>query len=124
MIKISSIQKYSANEVINVGTAPPLLGHLPFANKVFKPSKIHPKSNFKGAGLYAVFFDNQLIYVGKFLGTKRNWDAGNVIASRWVKHIGTFSMLDRKLSFSKRALEAILDQEKSCNSSTSTTKEL
>lgn len=54
-------------------------------------SKIKDKKlleNYKGPGIYAIFFDKKLIYIGKYRTLTSN---SNVITVRWVKHIMTLT---------------------------------
>jgi hypothetical protein len=80
-------------------------GSLPFADSAFRATV--SGAEFGGAGLYACFFRDQLIYVGKYLGRKNAWQEGNVVAMRWIKHIGTFTMRERQLGFSQAAYREI-----------------
>lgn len=97
---------YQCDNIMQGEARNSLIGMLPFSSYVLK----HKKNNsheFGGAGLYACFFRNRLIYVGKYLGTKKDFRAGNIISLRWVKHIGTFTMMARNLTFSKKAIKQI-----------------
>lgn len=48
-----------------------------------------------------------MFYLDKYRGSNSDWQYSNVVESLWVKHIGTFTMLNRKLSFSAKAFIAI-----------------
>jgi len=103
-IKVRS-SVYQCDNIMQGEARNPLIGMLPFSRYVLKPKvKSH---DFGGGGLYACFFRDRLIYVGKYLGTKKDFRAGNIISMRWVKHIGSFTMMARNLSFSKKAVEQI-----------------
>lgn len=67
------------------------------------------KEEFSGPGIYAVCYDKQLIYIGKYLGQKKNAFAGNIARLRWVQHLGSMTMRDRRVSLSKRSLDLLLD---------------
>lgn len=97
--------KFHADEIISVERKVPLQNALPFADTIFKRKAKHP--GFGGAGLYAAYFDDQLIYIGKFMGRKDNWTGGNVVEARWSKHIGTFTMRARDFGLSARAFAEI-----------------
>lgn len=99
-------QYYRASEVMTMQPRGSMPGSLPFADCAFRATQ--SGSNFVGAGLYACFFRNKLIYIGKYLGIRGEWRKGNVIVMRWVKHIGTFTMRDRHLGFSDAAYDAIV----------------
>lgn len=96
---------YGAAEVIRAEESEPLLGGLSFADRSFRPSS--RSASFGGAGLYACYHKDQLFYIGKYLGKKKDWRAGNVIDLRWTKHIGTLTMRARSLGFSRKALREI-----------------
>ena len=97
---------YSASAVMAMQQRGSIQGSLPFADCAFHATESGP--DFVGAGLYACFYQNQLIYVGKYLGMRGAWRRGNVIAMRWVKHIGTFTMRARHLGFSDAAYDAVV----------------
>lgn len=99
--------EYNCGDIIQGEACNPLFGMLPFSSYVFK-NKRKEKDNFGGAGLYACFYRNHLIYVGKYLGTTNDFRSGNIISLRWVKHIGTFTMMARNLSFTKKAMRQII----------------
>lgn len=96
---------YPASAIMAARIAAPIRGSLPFADLVFSPVRNQPE--LTGAGLYACFFRGQLIYIGKYRGTRRDPRSGNVAALRWIKHIGTFTLRARDLAFSQRALAEI-----------------
>lgn len=112
-----SIQEFNAKEIIEYKKTSPLQGHLNFAEGLFKPKSGLDNNKFIGGGIYGIMLDNKLIYVGKFQGKKSNWQDGNIIVSRWIKHLGTFTMLDRRISFSKKAIDLVLRDLFSTNSS-------
>lgn len=62
-----------------------------------------------GAGLYGILYKDRLIYVGKFQGTKYDYNAGNIIEARWVKHISSMTFLGHNLSLSKKSLKKIIE---------------
>jgi len=99
-------QSYRASDVMDMQQRGSIQGSLPFADCAFRANRSGP--DFVGAGLYACFYRNQLIYVGKYLGMRDAWRQGNVIAMRWVKHIGTFTMRARHLGFSDAAYDAVV----------------
>lgn len=86
----------------------PLIDGLPFCRYSFLSNA--PKSlNLGGGGLYACFYRNNLIYIGKYLGRKNSFNSGDIVTSRWLKHLGTFTMQSRNLGFSKKALSNVLE---------------
>ena len=98
---------HKASEIMTMLYRGPLPGSLPFADSNFRATESGP--NFVGAGLYACFFGERLIYIGKYLGKRQDWQQGNVIEMRWIKHVGTFTMRARNLGFSAVAYDAITE---------------
>lgn len=96
---------FHADGIISVDRRVPLQKALPFADSIFR--KRAKKPEFCGAGLYATYFDDQLLYIGKFMGRRGDWKSGNVVEARWTKHIGTFTMRARDIGFSPRAFAEI-----------------
>jgi hypothetical protein len=97
---------HKASSVMTMHLRGSMQGSLSFADSTYRATR--RCSDFVGAGLYACFFRDQLIYVGKYLGTRNAWQQGNVIAMRWVKHIGSFTMRARHLGFSDASYKAII----------------
>jgi len=63
---------------------------------------------FTGPGIYAYFFDNSLIYIGKFRGINAKTPfSGNILRARWDKHLGAFTMRGRKVSVNQNVLNNI-----------------
>lgn len=88
--------------------------HSPFADCRFSVD-LEPSSRVKeklvGPGIYAVCYDQQLIYIGKYLGQKNYTFAGNIARLRWVQHLGSMTMRDRRVSLSKRSLDVLLNRD-------------
>ena len=65
--------------------------------------------SYKGAGVYAIGFDNHLIYVGSYLGSGgRVADfSGDIVKDRWWAHIGAITARGSKVHIAKRSLEAL-----------------
>ena len=99
---------YNAASIISVRDNQPLDGGLPFCRYIFSP-KSFKNSDFGGAGLYACFYRKNLIYIGKYQGVKDNFSFGDIVAMRWVKHLGTFTMKAKNLGFSKVALANVME---------------
>lgn len=111
-----TISKYSANQIMKATQRGSLVGGLPFCRYSF--SSMTPKSaRIGGAGLYACFHRNRLIYIGKYRGASKDWRLGDIVSLRWIKHVGTFTMQARNLGFSKRALLEIQEAISQSNSS-------
>lgn len=108
----ASSSVYLCDNIIQGEVRNPLNGMLPFSRYVLKP-KTSQSLDFGGAGLYACFFRDRLVYVGKYQGLKNDFHSGNIISMRWIKHIGTFTMMARNVSFRKKAMYQIYAELKS-----------
>jgi len=85
--------------------------HTPFADhifSVFSGMQLPLREQLVGPGIYAICFEKKLIYIGKYLGEKKNPFAGNVAHLRWVQHLGSMTMRDRRVSLSNRTLQSLL----------------
>ncbi len=51
-----------------------------------------------GSGLYAIFLDGLLVYIGVFVGPALNLRGGSVLRTRWVRHVGTMTMRGQRVS--------------------------
>jgi hypothetical protein len=76
------------------------------------PTKLAPQSeemanDLAGGGVYACFWKNELIYIGKFVHKEGNPLGGHVF-TRIGKHAAGFLQRDRRLFFRKKPFEAIL----------------
>lgn len=102
MKEILEVQTYTASSLFKLTPAQPIQGH-------FQDSPFHFRNAtsgvgvFGGAGLYAIFYKDSLIYIGKFLGTRVDWTKGSILAARWVKHLKALTLLGRETSFSQKA---------------------
>lgn len=92
------IHEFQGSDVIDVRQDQPLRGNPAFADLVFRPRRNLAPSVVAGAGVYATLFDNRLIYLGKFQGTKGNPFGGNVVDARWTKHMATLTLRGRRIS--------------------------
>ena len=110
----------------------PVLSNIFYAGEIFQSEKIDPlpempkwanlnfkikkesekKDNFIGPGIYAIFFEDKLIYIGKFLGEKENAFSGDIRDERWRKHLGTITLRDRNISFSSQAVLDVIQNSK------------
>ena len=103
----TSTTKHLATEVIDYVKAPNLEGYFSYDTFRFKPKK---DVNFikGGGGLYGIFYEGLLIYVGKYQGTQKDFFAGDIITARWIKHIATITLKGNKVSFSERSYNQIV----------------
>jgi hypothetical protein len=68
-----------------------------------------PDASFQGPGLYALCFDDKLIYIGSYLGKKkRGLFSGDVVQLRWWTHIGAITMRGSRVHVARKSLKALL----------------
>ncbi len=89
---------FKGSDVINIRRDQPLAGNPAFADLVFRPRTNLAARVVAGLGIYAIHFNDRLIYIGKFLGRKGDPFGGNIVDSRWTKHLGTLTMRGRRVS--------------------------
>lgn len=99
--------EFSAAELFSIEPAHAVPGNPAWANLRFRLT-LRDKAALAGAGIYAAFFDDQLIYIGKYLGKKQAPFQGNIALARWDKHIGTLTLRGRALSFAEKSHQRIL----------------
>jgi hypothetical protein len=77
--------------------------------KPFALRKAAGDDSYIGAGVYAIGFDNHLIYIGSYLGSGgRVADfSGDVVKDRWWAHIGAITARGCKVHIAKRSLDAL-----------------
>ena len=92
------IHSFQGTDVIDVRQDQPLPGNPAFADLVFRPRRNLAPSVVAGAGIYGIHFDGNLLYLGKFQGTKGNPFGGSVVDARWTKHVSTLSLRGRSIS--------------------------
>lgn len=99
--------EFSAAELFSIEPAHAVPGNPAWANLRFRLT-LRDKAALTGAGIYAAFFDDQLIYIGKYLGKRQFPFQGNIALARWDKHIGTLTLRGRALSFAEKSCHRIL----------------
>lgn len=103
-----NLHEFSGSQVVCFENSPPLEGNPAFADLSFSPRHGLDDRVVAGAGIYAICFDGQLIYLGKFLGKRGNPAGGNIVDARWTKHLGTLTMRGRRVSVPRRTIDALL----------------
>jgi hypothetical protein len=70
----------------------------------------HSRATFVGSGLYALCFDNNLIYIGSFLGNEKGIAnfSGDVVRSRWWTHIGAITARGNRVHIARTSLAALV----------------
>lgn len=92
------IHEFHGSDVIDVRQDQPLPGNPVFADLTFRPRRNLAPSVVAGVGIYAIHFDGNLLYLGKFQGTRGNPFGGSVVDARWTKHVSTLSLRGRSIS--------------------------
>jgi len=100
-------QRFLAEDLFKIDHIQSLPGMPVWANLRFRKKKFN-RSNFSGPGIYAILFNKQLIYIGKFLGKKTDPRGGDIRDARWDKHLGSMTLRSRNISFSKKSLDRVL----------------
>jgi hypothetical protein len=98
---------YNAANILSARPCQPILGNPGWADLRIESNRTLAAESVRGAGLYAIHYDKELIYVGQFRGTRNNAFAGNVCATRWAKHLGTLTLRDRRISFGPVTVDAM-----------------
>ena len=77
--------------------------------KPFALRKVDGVDSYKGAGIYAIGFDNHLIYIGSYLGSGGQVAdfSGDVVRDRWWAHIGAITARGSKVHIAKRSLTSL-----------------
>jgi hypothetical protein len=101
---VVTTSSYNAAAIFQVIPGQRILGNPEWADLRIESSRILAADKIRGAGLYAIHFNGQLIYIGQFRGTRTNAFGGDVCATRWAKHLGAFTSRDRRISFSPAAI--------------------
>jgi len=101
----------SGSEIFVATERKSLIKSAEFLNQEIKAKKKRDES-LAGAGVYGLFYQDQLIYVGKFKnGNKGTPFAGNVAKARWWTHIASMTMRGRKVSVSTTSLRELRSKE-------------
>ena len=86
------------------------IGMPEWANLVGRPALGCPKNGGEllgGGGIYACFWDGELIYIGSFIGPEGNL-SGEHVAQRIYKHVIGFTLRAQQLGFEKGPLRSII----------------
>ncbi|HUY31591.1 MAG TPA: hypothetical protein VMV69_02350 [Pirellulales bacterium] len=100
---------FLASSVLRVTAATPKCG-IRFLNWRIRARAHVPSYELGGAGLYGICYNGALIYVGSFLGSKKDVFGGNVIRTRWWAHFGTLTLRGHRLSVPARTIGKLLDE--------------
>ena len=98
---------YWASDIFSVRLNTSLVGNPEWANLTIDSNRALSNEEARGAGLYAIHFRGDLLYVGKFCGKRSDPFAGRICDIRWSRHIGTLTMRDRRISLSEGRIEQL-----------------
>ena len=106
----------SLSDVLSAEIREPRISSMPWLDMDFRARSSQHLEERRGCGLYGIFFnppgkesDEQLIYVGKYLGLKNDPFDGDVIKNRWWTHVASISFRGRRNSISPSTLQSLLE---------------
>lgn len=82
---------------------------MPFLNRHIHAR--HGRTPITGPGIYGLYFDGALIYIGKYQGTKADVFGGDIAEQRWWKHIASITLRGHRLSIARRTIHAIANEQ-------------
>jgi hypothetical protein len=83
------IAYHSANLVLQVERVKPT--GISFLDMRIRSHRKRPKKQLTGPGIYMLFYEGQLIYIGKYRGRAGDPFSGDIAHQRWWAHIGELS---------------------------------
>ena len=104
------------SDVLSAGIREPRISSMPWLDVDFRARSSQHLKERRGCGLYGIFFnppgkdsDDQLIYLGKYLGLKNDPFDGDIVKNRWWAHVATISFRGRRNSIAPATLQSLLD---------------
>ena len=110
------VNEFAANEILDISVSNAGRAGVSFLNWRIAPSPLTQRketvTEFAGAGLYALCFDNELIYLGSYLGVKSSTglNTGNVVGSRWWTHVGSITGRGHKVHVARQSVASLADE--------------
>lgn len=96
--------EFTAAEIFDLETHSPAPGAPRFLNLDFKPKQSRKEMfDGHGPGIYSIFFEDKLIYVGLFANT-----SSDITRLRWQRHLQTLSLRGRNVGMSEATFQALL----------------
>ena len=95
---------YPASEILQIESMPEGRAGVWFLNwKISEKSlnerrRFNPHASYAGPGLYGLCFNDNLIYIGSYLGS------GDVVSSRWWTHIGAITARGNSVHVARRSI--------------------
>lgn len=100
---------YTADRLMTLRTVGAPAGKPEWANLVADAQRAAAPAELCGPGLYALFLDGSLFYIGLHVGDQAGADYS--VLHRWVLHVVGQTMRSRETSFSRRSLRRLLDTQ-------------
>lgn len=110
------VSDFAANEILDVSVLDTGRAGVNFLNWRIAPSlstqRKRTAAEFSGAGLYALCFDNDLVYLGSYLGVKGSagLETGNIVGSRWWTHVGSITGRGHKVHVARQSVASLADE--------------
>ena len=101
---------YSAAQLLSLRTVTPPVGKPEWANQVADVIVDPVPTDLCGPGLYALFLDGELFYIGLHVGEEA--EASYHVLHRWVLHVVGQTLRSPRISFSRRPLQRLFDAVK------------
>jgi hypothetical protein len=104
------MKMYALGDILKLNDVTPFPGKPAWAN--IRPTKLSNKGGWPeeigGGGVYACFWKNKLIYIGKFVH-KDGEPLGGTVYDRIEKHAAGFLQRDQRLFFHRGPFDAVLE---------------
>ncbi len=90
---------FNMRDLIEFEQGAPIPGNPPWADLHFCPVTHVRDHRLHGPGVYEFFFKGRPLYLGSFCPV-----GGDVLKTRWIRHAGTLTLRDQRLSLNKRVV--------------------
>jgi len=91
---------YLGSDLVDLNKVLPISGNVASLNLLFTPKT----NKISEPGIYSIFFDDMLLYIGKYQGKSKDPFGGCVNRDRWCKHLATLTLRGKKVSCSLTTL--------------------
>jgi len=102
---------FSAQDIFLIGQVEPLPAMPAIANLRISKNYTGPATD--GCGLYFIEYQGNLIYIGKFLGTKSDPFGGDIFSARWCRHMSTLPVRGARISIGNSLVQRFQSEESS-----------
>ena len=110
------MEDFSAGDVLSVEVKEEGRAGVDFLNWQISPRPFSERpgtaDSFHGPGLYALWLDDELIYIGSYRGvaSSEKLHSGDVVASRWWTHIASITARGNKVHIANHSIEALASE--------------